>query len=82
VSEDRERRMGNITQAHALVQSQLFWLTLAIAGGYHDAPADARSVRRRMSKDCQDVIDAAIQLKRVVMSGGDVEPVVPPQDPA
>jgi hypothetical protein len=79
--DDRERRMGNITQAHALVQSQLFWLTLAIAGGYADAPADERELRRRMSKDCQDVVDAAITLKRVVMSNGDIEPPTPREQP-
>jgi hypothetical protein len=79
--DDRQRRFANISAAHALVQSYLFWLATAVAGGYADPTADEREMRRRISKDCQDVIDAAIQLKRVVMSGGDIAPVPPQEGP-
>lgn len=67
---DHQERLGVIVTAHAQLQAQIFYLTLALAGGYQDT-SDPGEVLRRLSRDAQDVIDAAVALKRVVITGGE-----------
>lgn len=73
--EERERRRQNIILAHAKVQGELLMLMMAVSGGYEDVDGgEYGEQRRRLARDAQDVIDAALLLKRTVVSGGDLRP--------
>ena len=74
MSEDAERREQNILLAHAVVQGKLVALMMTLAGApYHGARV---GVGHEISEKAQQVVDAASQLRHVVVSGGEIAPRV------
>lgn len=66
----QRRNKESVILAHARLQGQLLMLMMAAASGYEDG--DEREQRKRLAEDAQDVVDAAIALRRAVLLGGDV----------
>lgn len=79
MNDERERRRQNLVLAHAKVQGELLVLMMAIAGGYPELADDPRAYKRQLARDAQGVVDAAIALKRLVASDGDVGPGMGPE---